>query len=78
MKSKVRAYAEGAVVISIGWWRGVPFKDSFLDKHAIVALTDDSTRFTPATKSLLEFRAIAKPCGALPQLASGGDNGVRC
>jgi 3-oxo-5alpha-steroid 4-dehydrogenase len=50
-EAKVRAYAEGAVE-HFNWLvaHGVPFKDSFLDKRAIVALTDDGLLYTAAKK----------------------------
>lgn len=72
---KVRAYAENAVK-HFDWLveRGVPFKDSFLDKRAIVAITDDGLLYTGSEKAW-PFRDIAKPIPRGHNLQVLGDNG---
>lgn len=74
-ENKVRAYAEGAVE-HFDWLvaQGVPFKDSFLDKRAIVALTDDGLLYTGNEKAW-PFRDIAKPVARGHNLQVEGDNG---
>ena len=74
-EAKVRAYAEGAVE-HFDWLveRGVPFKDSFLDKLAIVAITDDGLLYTGSEKAW-PFRDIAKPVARGHNLQVEGDNG---
>ena len=74
-EAKVRAYAEGAVE-HFNWLvaHGVPFKDSFLDKRAIVALTDDGLLYTGSEKAW-PFRDVAKPAARGHNLQVEGDNG---
>jgi 3-oxo-5alpha-steroid 4-dehydrogenase len=74
-EAKVRAYVEGAVD-HFDWLvkLGVPFKDSFHDKRAIVALTDDGLLYTGNEKAW-PFTDVATPVprGHNPQVV--GDNG---
>jgi succinate dehydrogenase/fumarate reductase flavoprotein subunit len=73
--AKVNSYAEGAVD-HFNWLvaHGVPFKDTFLDKRAIVALTDDGLLYTGSEKAW-PFRDIAKPVPRGHNLQVVGDNG---
>jgi succinate dehydrogenase/fumarate reductase flavoprotein subunit len=72
---KVRTYAESAVG-HFDWLvaRGVPFKDTFLDKRAIVALTDDGLLYTGSEKAW-PYRDAAKPVPRGHNLQVLGDNG---
>ena len=74
-ETKVRTYVENAVK-HFDWLveRGVPFKDSFLDKRAIVAITDDGLLYTGSEKAW-PFRDIAKPVARGHNLQVLGDNG---
>ena len=74
-EAKVRAYAEGAVD-HFNWLvaHGVPFKDSFLDKRAIVAMTDDGLLYT-GNEKVWPFRDIATPVARGHNLQVEGDNG---
>lgn len=74
-EAKVRAYCEGAVE-HFNWLveHGVEFKDTFLDKRAIVALTDDGLLYTGNEKSW-PFNQVAKPVARGHNLKVVGDNG---
>src|SRR5690606_38933163 len=74
-EKKVRLYAERAVE-HFEWLvaHGVPFKDSFLDKRAIMAVTDDGLIYTGNEKAW-PFTDVAKPVPRGHNLYVMGDNG---
>ncbi len=74
-ETKVRTYVDNASA-HFDWLvaHGVPFKDSFLDKRAIVALTDDGLLYTGSEKAW-PYRDIAKPVPRGHNLQVEGDNG---
>lgn len=74
-ENKVRLFAERGVE-HFNWLvdHGVPFKDSFLDKRAIMAVTDDGLIYTGNEKAW-PFTAVAKPVPRGHNLFVMGDNG---
>jgi succinate dehydrogenase/fumarate reductase flavoprotein subunit len=74
-EKKVRLFAERGVE-HFNWLvdHGVPFKDSFLDKRAIMAVTDDGLIYTGNEKAW-PFTKVAKPVPRGHNLYVMGDNG---
>ena len=74
-EAKVRAYVDGSVD-HFNWLvdMGVPFKDSFHEERAIMALTDDCLLYTSNEKAW-PFSEKAKPCPRGHNLEVEGDNG---
>ena len=72
---KIRAYCEGSTA-HFDWLSGlgVPFKNSFLDERAVMALSDDCLLYTGSEKAW-PFRDEAKPCPRGHNLQVEGDNG---
>lgn len=73
--AKLRAYCEGAAA-HFDWLEslGVPFKRSFLDQRAVMALSDDCLLYTGSEKAW-PYRDAAKPCPRGHNLQVEGDNG---
>lgn len=74
-ENKVRLFAERGTE-HFDWLvaRGVPFKDSFLDKRAIMAITDDGLIYTGNEKAW-PFTEVAKSVPRGHNLYVMGDNG---
>lgn len=74
-EAKIRAYVDGSVE-HFNWLvsMGVPFKDSFHEERAIMALTDDCLLYTGNEKAW-PFNQLAKPCPRGHNLQVEGDNG---
>lgn len=74
-EEKVRAYCEGSLG-HFNWLtkQGVPYKESFHEERAIMALTDDCLLYTGSEKAW-PFREQAKPCPRGHNLYVEGDNG---
>jgi succinate dehydrogenase/fumarate reductase flavoprotein subunit len=72
---KITAYCEGAAA-HFAWLEelGVPFKRSFLDERAVMALTDDCLLYTGSETSW-PYRDLAMPCPRGHNLQVEGDNG---
>jgi 3-oxo-5alpha-steroid 4-dehydrogenase len=74
-ENKVRLFAERGTE-HFDWLvaHRVPFKDSFLDKRAIMAITDDGLIYTGSEKAW-PFTEVAKPVPRGHNLQVVGDNG---
>ncbi len=75
-ENKIRNYCENSVE-HFNWLTdilGVPFKDSFHEKRAIMCLTDDGLLYTGSEKAH-PFKEKAKPCPRGHNLYVEGDNG---
>lgn len=74
-ETKVRLFTERGTE-HFDWLvaHGIPFKDSFLDKRAIMAVTDDGLIYTGNEKAW-PFNTIAKPVPRGHNLQVVGDNG---
>jgi succinate dehydrogenase/fumarate reductase flavoprotein subunit len=75
-EEKIRNYCENSVE-HFNWMvdtLGVPFKDSFHEKRAIMCLTDDGLLYTGSEKAY-PFAQQAKPCPRGHNLHIKGDNG---
>jgi succinate dehydrogenase/fumarate reductase flavoprotein subunit len=74
-ENKVRAYCEGSQD-HFNWLvsQGVPYKKSFHEERAIMALTDDCLLYTGSEKAW-PFNEKAKPCPRGHNLQIEGDNG---
>jgi succinate dehydrogenase/fumarate reductase flavoprotein subunit len=73
--AKLRAYCEDSAA-HFDWLEslGVPFKRSFLDERAVMALSDDCLLYTGNEKAW-PFVEVARPCPRGHNLQVVGDNG---